>query len=272
VRPPRDYSHIKDETVPLEDVSTADAAWQSAERAASMPPAASTPRAADPALDMFGRVDSLPVPPAQAAAAPATPVRAPQATAEASADLPVVGFSDAPPAEAARPAPSAVAAVPEPAAVRSAVKTLPPPAVQMAPSPAVIADPVEARQASAPVPTHELVEPATEHAPAEPDAAASSAGSGSEELSDAVLSALADELRKFPEVEWACQLDDADKPVIGIRVDPSYLQRSRDIEASVIGAAKSAGAAIVPLIVSTPAATKDARARGRMFFPWKKKK
>jgi hypothetical protein len=87
-----------------------------------------------------------------------------------------------------------------------------------------------------------------------------------------VLSAIAEELRNFPEAELACQLDDADKHVIAIRVDPSYLQRTKDIEASVIGAGKKAGAAITPLIVSTPAATKDARARGRMFFPWKKKK
>jgi hypothetical protein len=55
-------------------------------------------------------------------------------------------------------------------------------------------------------------------------------------------------------------------------VDPSYLHRTRDIESAVANAARRAGELVQPLIVSTPAATKDARGRGRMFFPWKKKK
>ena len=145
--------------------------------------------------------------------------------------------------------------------------------VDIAPPPIVAApvqkvEPFEERgTGTMPKPPAEAAAPTETAAPASSHEAATSA-----ELGETVLGAIAEELRKFPEAEWACQLDGADKPVIGIRVDPSYLQRTKDIEASIIGAAKKAGAAIVPLIVSTPAATKDARTRGRMFFPWKKKK
>jgi hypothetical protein len=92
------------------------------------------------------------------------------------------------------------------------------------------------------------------------------------ELDESVLSALADELRRFPEVEWACELPDGDEATIGIRVDPSYLARTEDIEDAVRMMARRCGTEVTPTIVSTPEATKDARARGRMFFPWKKKK
>jgi hypothetical protein len=145
--------------------------------------------------------------------------------------------------------------------------------VDIAPPPVVAAPvqkvaPVEERgTGTVAKPPAEAVAPVATAAPDSSDESITSA-----ELSEAVLAAIAEELRKFPEAEWACQLDGVIKPVIGIRVDPSYLQRTKDIEASIVGAAKKAGAAIQPLIVSTPAATKDARTRGRMFFPWKKKK
>lgn len=92
------------------------------------------------------------------------------------------------------------------------------------------------------------------------------------DLGEAVLGALADALRKFPEVEWACELADGDETTISIRVDPSYLARTEDIEDAVRMMARRSGVEVNPVIVSTPDATKDARTRGRMFFPWKKKK
>jgi hypothetical protein len=92
------------------------------------------------------------------------------------------------------------------------------------------------------------------------------------ELNESVLGALAEELRKFPEVEWACEVPDGEEPIVSIRVDPSYLARTEDIEDAVRMMARRVGAEVKPVIVSTPDATKDARARGRMFFPWKKKK
>lgn len=290
----RDYSHIKDETVPLEDISSAAAARESAARASMPVQAAGAP------IDMLNRVDSVPVPPRQAPAALAEPlaaVKAAKATSLPASDLPMVGFSDAPPADQAPAAPIAAPApapAPAPGArapARAAVKTLPPPAVKTAPPPAIAAAPVPAPSAAGPVKSPEPIEereargtgtmpkpaaPAAEGpkilAEAAVEAAQDSAEAASPaQLGDVVLSGIADELRKFPEVEWACQLAAPDEHVIGIRVDPSYLTRTKDIEAKVVAAAKKAGALIQPLIVSTPAATKDARARGRMFFPWKKK-
>jgi hypothetical protein len=92
-------------------------------------------------------------------------------------------------------------------------------------------------------------------------------------LDDAVLGAMADELRKYPEIEWACELSDGSElVVIGVRVDPSYTARASEIETKVGRAGRSKGGRvqIVPLI--DPVATKNARAKGRMFFPWKRKK
>jgi hypothetical protein len=262
----------RDETIPLEDISSAEAARDSAERAATMPPRSHAAPSAAP-MDMFSRVDSVPVMPAVAAPTP-TAAPPPAPAAPPSPDLPMVGFSNAPPAVAPAhaPLPRVVSARPAPVQQPSIVKTSPPPAliVDIAPPPIVAApvkkvEPIEERE---PRGTATMAKPPAEAAaPTSSHEVVTSA-----ELSEAVLSAIAEELRKFPEAEWACQLDGVIKPVIGVRVDPSYLQRTKDIEASIVGAAKKAGAAIQPLIVSTPAATKDARARGRMFFPWKKKK
>jgi hypothetical protein len=92
-------------------------------------------------------------------------------------------------------------------------------------------------------------------------------------LDDAVLGAMADELRKYPEVEWACELSDGSElMVVGVRIEPSYTARASEIETKVGRAGRGKGGRIqvVPLI--EPAITKNARAKGRMFFPWKKKR
>lgn len=94
-----------------------------------------------------------------------------------------------------------------------------------------------------------------------------------ESLDDSVLAAMADELRKYPEIEWACELSDGSElTVIGVRIEPSYTARAMEIETKVgrAGRAKGGRLQIVPLVDGT--VTKNARAKGRMFYPWKKKK
>ena len=55
-------------------------------------------------------------------------------------------------------------------------------------------------------------------------------------LDNAVLDAIAQALRSFPEVEWASELaDENDAPVIAVRVDPSFQTRVAEIEAAVRG-------------------------------------
>ena len=195
---------VRDETIPLDDISSADAARDSAERAererfSSMPAAMS---------ERFERFEHT----------AASPMERAVAAAQARA---------------------AVAKAPEPAAMRAEPK-----APSVVPEPPSVHDEVTVN-ANVPVLA---------------------------ELGESVLSALADELRKFPEVEWACEMPDGDEATISIRVDPSYLARIEDIEDAVRMMARRSGAEVKPMIVSTPDATKDARARGRMFFPWKKKK
>ena len=200
---------VRDETIPLEDVSSAAAARISAERAGlgSLPAAA------------FERADASPMERA-VAVAQARPVREPEPQARGTGTM----------------------QKPAPAIAREHARE------------------EHATQSTAPEPFSN--EEITVTAPVPMQA----------ELGESVLSALADELRKFPEVEWACELPDGDEPIISIRVDPSYLARTEDIEDAVRMMARRSGIEVKPMIVATPDATKDARARGRMFYPWKKKK
>jgi hypothetical protein len=94
-----------------------------------------------------------------------------------------------------------------------------------------------------------------------------------EAIDDAVLGAIAEDLRKYPEVEWACELaDDSQIPVVGVRIEPSYLARASEIEAHIQNAARDRGVRLSVLLLTDNAVTKQARTLGRMFFPWKKKR
>jgi hypothetical protein len=144
--------------------------------------------------------------------------------------------------------------VPVPEEPKSSVHAAPPPArpASTAQQPAVEAEATPAPSAPANVETLEAPEVS---------------------LDDAVLSAMADELRKYPEVEWACELSDGSElMVIGVRVDPSYTARASEIETKVGRAGRGKGGRLQMLLLLEAAVTKNARAKGRMFFPWKKKK
>ncbi|MFI5309544.1 MAG: SseB family protein, partial [Polyangiales bacterium] len=59
-------------------------------------------------------------------------------------------------------------------------------------------------------------------------------------LADALLSAIADALRKYPEVEWACEVGNGSPlPLIGLRIEPSFLTRAGEIEAAVMAIASA---------------------------------
>lgn len=93
--------------------------------------------------------------------------------------------------------------------------------------------------------------------------------------SDEVLDAIADALRRFPEVEWAAatlaEKDGASHPTIVLRVDPTYRTRLPDLNRRVRLAAEDAGSSMNVVVVDDPTQIKTARNSGIVFFPWKKK-
>ena len=91
-------------------------------------------------------------------------------------------------------------------------------------------------------------------------------------LSDAVLTAIADALRAFPEIEWACEVSDGSAvPVVGVRVSLSFTNRVGEIEAALLAAASGRSATVRVLMLHEPALMREARAHGNTFFPWRKR-
>ncbi|HKP64479.1 MAG TPA: SseB family protein [Polyangiales bacterium] len=91
-------------------------------------------------------------------------------------------------------------------------------------------------------------------------------------LSDALRHGISAALRAFPEVEWACVVaDDSPIPVIGVRVDPSFLNRVAEITDAILGAAeKQAGGELQVLLLNNPELVKSAHKNGHAFYPWRK--
>lgn len=90
-------------------------------------------------------------------------------------------------------------------------------------------------------------------------------------LPDALLQAISAGLRSFPEVEWACVLTDGSElPVVGVRVDPSFLNRVAQITDAIIGTGEKTGQEVQVLLLNTPDLVKNAHHRGRAFYPWKR--
>jgi len=88
----------------------------------------------------------------------------------------------------------------------------------------------------------------------------------------AVLDAIADALRKYPEVEWACEVSDgSETPVVGLRIDPSFQTRAVEIRAAVMSAAQARKTRLCVLMLDNPQLMKEARTSGSAFFPWRKR-
>jgi hypothetical protein len=94
-----------------------------------------------------------------------------------------------------------------------------------------------------------------------------------EPIDETLLAEFSDELRKYPEVEWACDVSDgSDIPVVAVRVDPSFTQREAEIEKAVRACAAARATAVTVLMLGDPQVMRTARAEGEVFFPWRKKK
>jgi hypothetical protein len=90
-------------------------------------------------------------------------------------------------------------------------------------------------------------------------------------LSDALRHGISAALRAFPEVEWACVVaDDSSIPVIGVRVDPSFLNRVAEITDAILGAAEKLGGELQVLLLNNAELVKSAHKHGLAFYPWRK--
>ena len=92
-------------------------------------------------------------------------------------------------------------------------------------------------------------------------------------LSDELLDGISDQLRQFPEVEWACETSDGSSvPIVGLRVDPSFLNRVAEITAAITDTAQRVGAPLTVLLLTDPERMREARAAGNVFFPGRRRK
>jgi hypothetical protein len=88
-------------------------------------------------------------------------------------------------------------------------------------------------------------------------------------ISDTMLQGLCGGLRGFPEVEWACVLSDGSEiPLVGVRVDPSFLNRVADITDAIMDVAERHSAELQVLLLNNQELVKNARRFGKTFYPW----
>jgi hypothetical protein len=96
----------------------------------------------------------------------------------------------------------------------------------------------------------------------------------SQPLNDALIEVLRENLRQFPEVDWACALDIEKGGVIAtaiaLRVDPALLTRVGAIQDTVRLAADNHHIALEFLLLDTVEITRAARNLGNVFYPWRK--
>lgn len=90
-------------------------------------------------------------------------------------------------------------------------------------------------------------------------------------LSDSLRLGISAALRAFPEVEWACVVsDESPIPVIGLRVDPSFLNRVAEITDAILGASEKQGVELQVLLLNNAELVKTAQKLGQAFYPWRK--
>jgi len=92
---------------------------------------------------------------------------------------------------------------------------------------------------------------------------------------DVLLDALEDVLRDYPEVEWAafCSASRgpaAPLPAIGVMVDSSFRERVGEIARAIQRTGNAAGASLDVVFLDTPELMREARANGKIFFPWRR--
>jgi hypothetical protein len=91
-------------------------------------------------------------------------------------------------------------------------------------------------------------------------------------LSEKLQASIAESLRSYPEVEWACEVSDGtETPVVGVRVSPSFMTRTAEIEKAIAKAAAARRVSLRVLLLTEPALMREARSNGNTFFPWRKR-
>ena len=92
-------------------------------------------------------------------------------------------------------------------------------------------------------------------------------------LDEGTLQGIAEALRRYPEVEWACELADDDaRPVIGLRIDPSFSGRTAEIGDAIQAAAQQDKVHVSVVLLVKPSQVRQARSLGRAFFPWRRRR
>ncbi|HEY2736587.1 MAG TPA: SseB family protein [Polyangiales bacterium] len=90
-------------------------------------------------------------------------------------------------------------------------------------------------------------------------------------LADDLLRRISGGLRAFPEVEWACLLSDGSEiPLVGLRVDPSFLNRVADITDAILDVGDKHAVELQVMLLNNTELVKNARRHGRAFYPWKR--
>jgi hypothetical protein len=93
--------------------------------------------------------------------------------------------------------------------------------------------------------------------------------------SDALLAALAEVLRGYPEVEWAC-LVSADRgqtegaASVALRIEPAFRKHLAELSVRLHDASSEHGRGLEVLMLDTPEQMKLARSIGLPFYPWRK--
>jgi hypothetical protein len=59
--------------------------------------------------------------------------------------------------------------------------------------------------------------------------------------------------------------------VVGVRISPSFMTRTDEVEKVIMKAAAARRVSLRVLLLSEPALMREARASGNTFFPWRKR-
>jgi hypothetical protein len=92
---------------------------------------------------------------------------------------------------------------------------------------------------------------------------------------DALLDAVSDVLRSYPEVEWAAitaiaRGPAAPVPTIGLKVDTAFRQRVNEIVQRVRVAGEGVGATLDVLLLDDPGVMRTVRTEAKIFYPWRR--
>ena len=92
---------------------------------------------------------------------------------------------------------------------------------------------------------------------------------------DDLIDTLAQVLREYPEVEWACLVGEERAPSdavhVALRIDRAFRKHLAQISVKLRDASAAQGVQCDVLVLDTPEQVKRARAIGLPFYPWRKR-